>query len=163
MQHGNNSSHTLPSPRSCTQHTSIQDGDLTDPASTGAIFDKYQPTHVIHLAAQVGGLFANMKHKVQFWRNNIMMNDNIFQECHKRGEYFLPTPAHRRVIMLSTRVVFVGRDGIFPTFCAFLLLTLLSLSLGFFFSSPSQVSKSSCLACPHASSRTRPRSPSTRR
>jgi GDP-L-fucose synthase len=30
---------------------------------TAAIFDKYQPTHVIHLAAQVGGLFANLKYK----------------------------------------------------------------------------------------------------
>jgi|AntAceMinimDraft_1070359.scaffolds.fasta_scaffold26891_4 hypothetical protein len=65
-----------------------QDGNLTDAAETAAIFDKYQPTHVIHLAAQVGGLFANMKHKVQFWRNNIMMNDNIFQECHKRGAFY---------------------------------------------------------------------------
>mmetsp|Transcript_5462 Transcript_5462/g.19913 ORF Transcript_5462/g.19913 Transcript_5462/m.19913 type:complete len:246 (-) Transcript_5462:215-952(-) len=26
-----------------------------------------------------------MKYKVEFWRNNIAMNDNIFQECHKRG------------------------------------------------------------------------------
>eukprot|EP00227_Mantoniella_beaufortii_P007459 CAMPEP_0197591758 /NCGR_PEP_ID=MMETSP1326-20131121/13895_1 /TAXON_ID=1155430 /ORGANISM="Genus nov. species nov., Strain RCC2288" /LENGTH=318 /DNA_ID=CAMNT_0043157313 /DNA_START=137 /DNA_END=1093 /DNA_ORIENTATION=+ len=64
---------------------SSKDGNLTDPVETAAIFEKYKPTHVIHLAAQVGGLFANMKHKVQFWRNNIMMNDNIFQECHKRG------------------------------------------------------------------------------
>ena len=66
-------------------YLSSKDGDLTDPADTAKIFDKYQPTHVIHLAAQVGGLFANMKHKVQFWRNNVAMNDNIFQECHKRG------------------------------------------------------------------------------
>jgi GDP-L-fucose synthase len=33
----------------------------------------------------VGGLFANMKYKVEFWRDNVNMNDNIFQECHKRG------------------------------------------------------------------------------
>lgn len=37
-----------------------QDANLCDPVSTAAMFDKYQPTHVIHLAAQVGGLFANM-------------------------------------------------------------------------------------------------------
>jgi len=41
-----------------------QDGNLTDPVETAAIFDKYQPMHVIHLAAQVGGLFANLKYKV---------------------------------------------------------------------------------------------------
>ena len=66
-------------------YLSSGDGDLTCPIQTSAIFDKYMPTHVINLAAQVGGLFANMKYKVQFWRNNVIMNDNIFQECHKRN------------------------------------------------------------------------------
>ncbi len=31
---------------------------------TKAIFEKYRPTHVLHLAAIVGGLFKNMKYKV---------------------------------------------------------------------------------------------------
>ena len=35
-----------------------------DPAQTKAIFEKYKPTEVIHLAALVGGLFQNMKYKV---------------------------------------------------------------------------------------------------
>lgn len=43
---------------------SSKDGDLRVRSDTDAIFDKYQPTHVIHLAAKVGGLFANMKQKV---------------------------------------------------------------------------------------------------
>ncbi len=43
---------------------SSKDGDLRDRKSTEAIFDKYKPTHVIHLAAKVGGLFANMAQKV---------------------------------------------------------------------------------------------------
>merc|ERR1712216_1104665 len=33
-------------------YLSSKDGDLTDPADTANIFDKYQPTHVIHLAAR---------------------------------------------------------------------------------------------------------------
>lgn len=41
-----------------------KDGDLRDKAQTNAIFEKYKPTHVIHLAALVGGLFRNMKYKV---------------------------------------------------------------------------------------------------
>lgn len=45
---------------------SSNDGDLRDRKSTEAIFDKYQPTHVIHLAAKVGGLFANMAQKVSY-------------------------------------------------------------------------------------------------
>ena len=59
---------------------SSKDGDLTDRKATEAIFEKYKPTHVIHLAAKVGGLFANMAEKVEFYRENIIMNDNVM-EC----------------------------------------------------------------------------------
>ncbi len=45
---------------------SSKDGDLRDREETEAIFDKYKPTHVIHLAAKVGGLFANMAQKVSY-------------------------------------------------------------------------------------------------
>ena len=44
---------------------SSKDGDLRDRKETDAIFAKYKPTHVIHLAAKVGGLFANLKQKVR--------------------------------------------------------------------------------------------------
>ena len=40
---------------------SSKDADLTDLDSTRALFLKVKPTHVVHLAAKVGGLFANMK------------------------------------------------------------------------------------------------------
>ena len=40
---------------------SRKDADLTDLESTRAMFDKYKPTHVIHLAAKVGGLFGNLQ------------------------------------------------------------------------------------------------------
>ena len=40
---------------------SSKDADLTDVKSTRAIFEKHKPTHVIHLAAKVGGLFGNLK------------------------------------------------------------------------------------------------------
>lgn len=58
-----------------------KDADLLSLESTKALFDRVKPTHVLHLAAQVGGLFANMRDKVGFWRNNIIMQDNIFQAC----------------------------------------------------------------------------------
>lgn len=61
-------------------YLSSKDGDLRDRKATEAIFEKYQPTHVIHLAAKVGGLFANMAQKVEFFRENILINDNIM-EC----------------------------------------------------------------------------------
>lgn len=60
---------------------SSSDGDLRVRADTDAIFAKYQPTHVIHLAARVGGLFANMAAKVEFFRENILINDNVMECC----------------------------------------------------------------------------------
>ena len=60
---------------------SSDDGDLRNAAETRAIFEKHRPTHVIHLAAYVGGLFKNMKYKVEFFRYNILMNDNIMECC----------------------------------------------------------------------------------
>ncbi|EGG15288.1 GDP-L-fucose synthetase [Cavenderia fasciculata] len=57
------------------------DGDIRSKEQTTAIFTKYKPTHVIHLAARVGGLFSNMRHKVEFFRENIAINDNILSCC----------------------------------------------------------------------------------
>ena len=62
-----------------------KDADLTDAAATAALFALHQPTHVIHLAAFVGGLFANMKFKVEFYRKNTLMNDNILECSRKHG------------------------------------------------------------------------------
>jgi GDP-L-fucose synthase len=64
---------------------SSKDGDLRDMKETDAIFEKYKPSYVIHLAAFVGGLFKNMKYKVEFWRYNTLMNDNILYCSHKYG------------------------------------------------------------------------------
>lgn len=60
---------------------SSKDGDLRVRSDTEAIFEKFKPTHVIHLAAKVGGLFANMAQKVEFFRENILINDNIMECC----------------------------------------------------------------------------------
>ncbi|XP_046439319.1 GDP-L-fucose synthase-like [Daphnia pulex] len=62
-----------------------KDGDLKDPAATQRIFERYKPTHVIHLAAMVGGLFNNMQHNLDFLRNNILINDNVLHNSHKLG------------------------------------------------------------------------------
>mmetsp|Transcript_6398 Transcript_6398/g.13949 ORF Transcript_6398/g.13949 Transcript_6398/m.13949 type:complete len:319 (+) Transcript_6398:27-983(+) len=54
-----------------------KDGDLRDKEATRLIYEKHQPQCVIHLAALVGGLFANMSQKVEFWRDNVAINDNV--------------------------------------------------------------------------------------
>ena len=38
----------------------------SDMSATRQLFEKHKPTHVIHLAAMVGGLFKNMKYKLDF-------------------------------------------------------------------------------------------------
>lgn len=60
---------------------SSKDGDLRDYDCAKKIFEKYHPTYVIHLAAFVGGLFKNMKQKVDFWYNNVNMNNNVLRLC----------------------------------------------------------------------------------
>ncbi len=56
-------------------------GDLRKREECVALFEKYNPTHVIHLAAMVGGLFKNLKYKVEFYRENILINDNVMECC----------------------------------------------------------------------------------
>jgi GDP-L-fucose synthase len=72
-----------------------RDADLCDPCSTNQLFEKLRPTHVIHLAAKVGGLFSNMRQKVDFFRDNMRMTLNITDACHRYG-------VHKLVSCLST-------------------------------------------------------------
>ncbi|KAI5616060.1 hypothetical protein C0J50_8555 [Silurus asotus] len=60
-----------------------KDADLTNWDETRAIFEKYQPTHVIHLAAMVGGLFMHLRRNLEFWRKNQAINDNVLQMAHE--------------------------------------------------------------------------------
>jgi GDP-L-fucose synthase len=60
---------------------SSKDGDLRDFNYTVGIFRKYRPTHVIHLAARVGGLYDNMNNNIDFFRANMMINDNVLRCC----------------------------------------------------------------------------------
>ncbi|KAH9974099.1 hypothetical protein BGW80DRAFT_202603 [Lactifluus volemus] len=61
-----------------------KDGDLRDPEQTKRIFDRYKPTHIIHLAALVGGLYRNMRYKLSFLRDNMLINDNVLH-CSKEA------------------------------------------------------------------------------
>lgn len=60
---------------------SSKDADLTNFESTKAVFERVKPTHVIHLAAKVGGLFKNMKYRVEMWKDNIDINNNVLECC----------------------------------------------------------------------------------
>lgn len=62
-------------------YLSSKDADLTDLAEARKLFQRYKPTHVIHLAAFVGGLYRNMKYPVEFLNRNLAMNQNMIQLC----------------------------------------------------------------------------------
>lgn len=64
---------------------SSKDADLRDLESTRACFQKHKPTHVIHLAAMVGGLFKNMRYKVEMMTENMIINQNVLQCAHECG------------------------------------------------------------------------------
>jgi len=64
---------------------SSKDGDLKKHGDTKAIFDKYKPTHVVHLAALVGGLFKNLRMKLDFFYDNFDINRNVL-ECSRESK-----------------------------------------------------------------------------
>jgi GDP-L-fucose synthase len=64
---------------------SSADADLINLQDTDALFHRVQPTHVLHLAARVGGLFCNMRFTAEMFHDNIAMNINVISCAHKYG------------------------------------------------------------------------------
>jgi GDP-L-fucose synthase len=56
--------------------------DLKDFNSTLNYFNLIKPDFVIHLAANVGGLFKNMNQKVSMFEDNILINMNVLRASH---------------------------------------------------------------------------------
>jgi GDP-L-fucose synthase len=59
--------------------------DLRNIKETDEMFEKYNPTHVIHCAGRVGGLSANMNYKGEFFYDNIMINTNVIESARKHN------------------------------------------------------------------------------
>lgn len=57
--------------------------NLLDINDTYALFEKFKPTYVIHLAAKVGGLYKNINEKVEMLEDNIKINTNVIKACYK--------------------------------------------------------------------------------
>ena len=62
---------------------SSKDCDLISLQETETVFKKYLPNKVIHLAAKVGGLYANEKFKAEFFNDNVSINQNVLSMCFK--------------------------------------------------------------------------------
>ena len=64
---------------------SSKDCDLTNYEKTLNLFERIRPKFVIHLAANVGGLFKNMNQKVQMYEVNTLINLNVLKCAHEVG------------------------------------------------------------------------------
>lgn len=59
------------------------DLDLLNRKAIESYFREWTPTHVIHLAARVGGLFRNQNERTQMIQENLQMNINILEVAHQ--------------------------------------------------------------------------------
>tara|TARA_Y100000816_G_scaffold289561_1_gene276256 strand:- start:4215 stop:5150 length:936 start_codon:yes stop_codon:yes gene_type:complete len=63
--------------------SSSRDCDLRNYVNTCRYINELRPDYVIHLAANVGGLYKNMKYKVEMLEINNMINRNVIRACHE--------------------------------------------------------------------------------
>jgi GDP-L-fucose synthase len=52
---------------------------------TEVLFEKYRPTHVIHLAALVGGLFRNLSRNLDFFVRTSNISLDTIEEYFSEG------------------------------------------------------------------------------
>ena len=64
-------------------YISSKDYDLTKEKEVKAMFEEHKPTHVLHLAARVGGIKDNMKHPAEFIHQNILINTQVVHYAYK--------------------------------------------------------------------------------
>lgn len=66
-------------------YMSSSDCNLENYLNTLNYFKKCMPDYVIHLAANVGGLFKNLNNKVDMLEKNILINSNVLKASHEVG------------------------------------------------------------------------------
>lgn len=71
--------------------------DLRDSKQTDDLIASYKPDVVVHTAARVGGLGANLNYPAEFFIDNIRMNTNVIDSCYRHG-------VKKLVVFLSTCV-----------------------------------------------------------
>ena len=60
-----------------------KDYDLRNWLEVEDLFEKYTPTHVIHLAAKVGGIQDNINKPAEYFDDNILINTHILKASYK--------------------------------------------------------------------------------
>jgi len=59
-----------------------KDCDLSDYQKVKDCFHEYKPDIIIHLAANVGGLFKNAAHRLEMFNTNMIMNYNVLDNAY---------------------------------------------------------------------------------
>lgn len=62
---------------------SSKECDLTNTQKTEELFIKYKPDLIIHLAANVGGLYKNLRERTKMFSDNVRMNENVLEMSNK--------------------------------------------------------------------------------
>ena len=73
--------------------------DLTDRTAVRAFFHEQQPEYVFLAAAKVGGILANDTYPAEFFRENIEIETNVIDACHREK---------------VKRLLFLGSSCIYP-------------------------------------------------
>lgn len=78
-------------------YATSSDADLRDVNQVRSLFERVKPTYVIHIAANVSGLFKNDKHDADMLIDNVLINTNVIAICHEFN-------IHRGIFCLSTYI-----------------------------------------------------------
>lgn len=73
--------------------------DLRDPLAVDAFFAAEKPEYVFLAAAKVGGILANSTRPAEFIFDNLAIQNNVIDSCHKHG---------------SEKLLFLGSSCIYP-------------------------------------------------
>jgi dTDP-4-amino-4,6-dideoxygalactose transaminase/nucleoside-diphosphate-sugar epimerase len=79
-----------------------EDADLADSATVNRLFKRFQPTHVLHLAASLQSLNEMSLRPVDFWLENVRVNNNVLETAFRFQSWVGPT----KVVSVLSAVTF---------------------------------------------------------
>lgn len=61
------------------------DANLTVQSECDSLFERYRPDYIVHLAGLCGSYSKHQTKKVELFRENVLMNENVLHSCLKYG------------------------------------------------------------------------------
>jgi GDP-L-fucose synthase len=87
-------------------YLSSKDYDLTGEENVKLLYKKHKPTHVVHLAARVGGIFDNINHPAEYFDQNTLMNTLMVKYAQINGT--------GRFIGILSSCIFPDKVDVYP-------------------------------------------------